>query len=123
MEEDTVTTAELFVDKYADTLFRIAIQNTGVTQEAEDIVQDVFLGDAQKSPFRERRARKAMADQSDRQQVPRLFEGGEKEKSAPRRKYRRYILPSRLVRFAAIAKAAAARQDDRLSVLFRGLQR
>ena len=42
MEEDTVTTAELLVDKYADTLFRIAIQNTGVTQEAEDIAKVVF---------------------------------------------------------------------------------
>ena len=123
MEEDTVNTAELLVDKYADTLFRIAIQNTGVTQEAEDIVQDVFLAMAQKSPFRERGTREALADQSDRQQVPRLFEGVEKEKSATRREYRRYILPSRLVRFAAIAKVAASRQDDRLSVLFRGLQR
>ena len=51
MEEDTVTTAELLVDKYADTLFRIAIQNTGVTQEAEDIVQDVFLAMLKNLPF------------------------------------------------------------------------
>ena len=51
MEEDTVNTAELLVDKYADTLFRIAIQNTGVTQEAEDIVQDVFLAMLKNLPF------------------------------------------------------------------------
>ena len=46
-----------------------------------------------------------------------------KEKSATRREYRRYILPSRTRTFCSIAKVAASRQDDRLSVLFRGLQR
>lgn len=46
-----LNTVDEIVDAYADLLFRIALQYTGIRQEAEDIVQETFLAMLKKLPF------------------------------------------------------------------------
>lgn len=51
MEEVKKLSADEIVNEYGDLVYRIAVQYTGNTHEAEDITQDTFLAMLKKLPF------------------------------------------------------------------------
>lgn len=52
MEEEKKLSVSEIVDEYGDLVFRIALNYTGNTQEAEDITQESFLAMLKKLPFK-----------------------------------------------------------------------
>ena len=52
MEEVKTLTADEIVEAFGDLVFRLALQYTGIRQEAEDIVQEAFLAMLKKPPFK-----------------------------------------------------------------------
>ena len=52
MEEVKTLTADEIVEAFGDLVFRLALQYTGIRQEAEDIVQEAFLAMLKKLPFK-----------------------------------------------------------------------
>lgn len=52
MEEIKTLTADEIVEAFGDLVFRLALQYTGIRQEAEDIAQETFLAMLKKLPFK-----------------------------------------------------------------------